>query len=444
MSVVTFTHPPTPSSPIEPDEHQDSREVIATIERQAGTASPAPSSHMTFEQAAAMVIGGLQHALADLLAAAPSEVRKASDVERVFGVNYLLGWQVYRIATSQNPLAAGMHVPGKGAMKKLLTAASRRQVPAEITDRVADAFDAIERLVESDAGDRDEWAALLSSFLPEERLKQELANKQAAFKSIGQLKGIAMEAGVATMLFHPSADGRMVDRAALNGEFGLRRSKPSARIEIGIGNVENRDAVSMTLDGEPTSNPLGTLLPQFSTSPLPPYEMHRLGGMIYYFITGKDVGMRSAVDLLMGDRQNAAMPRYWKPGLPRIGGPAYVIDTPMKQLTVDVFVHKDVYPGVMPQLAMHETGARGWVRSSDQTREHDRLEMHETIRVLPPGLAGARLAHIPRYTEMLEHVYRTVGWDPAQFVGYRLDVQYPMYGVQYTMNFTLPDPPASA
>ncbi len=411
--------------------------------RNASLPSESGVPESSFKQAATRALAELQQSLTNLLASGPAEVRKASDVERVFGVNYLLGWQIYRLSTTQNPLANGMHVPGKGAMKKLLAAAAERDVPAAVIDHVTEAFEAVEQLVETDAGGREEWEALLSAFIPEERPKQELASKQAVFRGASQIKGVAMEAAVAAMAFNVSADGQRIDRAGINGEFGLRRFKPSGRILIGIGDMMSSQIPTLTLDGRPCDEPLGTLLPEFSTSPLPPFQTQRINNMLYYFVNAQDVGMRSAIDLVTADRQMDLWPRYrtWQ-GLPRQRGPVYVVATPMKQLTCDVFFHKDLCPE-MPTLHIFEAGTRGWSSTiDDPLREHDRLDMQESIRALPPGLGGARLHHVPRYTEMLEHLFNTMQWDLSQFRGYRLDVQYPMYNAQYTIAFPIPDPPA--
>jgi hypothetical protein len=110
----------------------------------------------SFEHAAGMVLGRLQIALAELLRAVPAQTRTASEVERAFGVDYKLGWQVHRIANSKNPLAAGPNVPARVSMEKLLKAASRRQVPDDVVERVSRAFGEFERLAEVEAEDPGE------------------------------------------------------------------------------------------------------------------------------------------------------------------------------------------------------------------------------------------------------------------------------------------------
>jgi hypothetical protein len=403
-----------------------------------------PTDHLPFEQAAAIVLGELQHAVIDLLAAGPTEVQKAADVERVFGVNHLLGWQLYRIASAQNPLAAGIHVPARVSMKKLLTAAARRRVPGAILDRISIAFDAFERLVESDAGGREELDAMLNAFLPDERRKQDLAHRQSVFKGMSNIKGLAAEADVVAMLFNLSANGSMVDRVTLSCELGLRRLRPDAPIVLGTGDAQPLAKPLLTLDGKPADNPMGALLPQFSSSPLPRFNIIPSGGQIDYVVAGRDVGMRSAIDIVMAERREGALPRFRKPNSHLFGGPGYTTTTPIRRLTLDVFLHEDVFPGVAPQLFAYDTTCRGQVYPMDNPeRQHDRLIVHDEIRALPSGLAGARLPHAPRYLEILEHIYATVGWDASRFRGYRLDVQYPVHGGEYFIGFRIPDEPAA-
>jgi hypothetical protein len=53
----------------------------------------------------------------------------------------------------------------------------------------------------------------------------------------------------------------------------------------------------------------------------------------------------------------------------------------------------------------------------------------------------AKLAHIPRYVEILQHRCEKAGLNPAEYCGFRLDVQFPVHAAQYTIAFRKPDPP---
>ncbi|MEX2220018.1 MAG: hypothetical protein WD749_14800 [Phycisphaerales bacterium] len=187
-----------------------------------------------------------------------------------------------------------------------------------------------------------------------------------------------------------------------------------------------------------------SILPEFSTAPLPRIEPRMSDGIVTYTVAGEDVGLRSAVDLVVADQRCAALRRYaGQDGRRRIAI-FRVIDTPTKRMTVDVFLHPEVYPGSSPELAIYNTVERGIVRiDTTPSRENDRFHQHDVIRPIAGGLANARLAHVPRYPEMLRHVCGKLGLAPAEFRGFRLDVHYPIYGAQYQFGFTLPHSPTS-
>lgn len=397
-----------------------------------------------FEQTASLVLGTFQRAVIELLAALPLDSYKVLDISQTLGINRLLGWQLYRIVNSSNPLAVGAHVPVKASMKKVLASAERLRVPLEVVEHAAEAFEAFEQFVEANASDRGELEAMLSDFLPEERSKQELAGRETAFRGMSQVKGVTTETDVITLFFKVSEDGLAVDRVTLTAMMGLRRSRADVPLVFGVGDFTPRPDIVLTLDGTPSEQPLGGLLPQFSTSPLPGLDVHRApDGMIYYCLAGQDVGLRSAADLVTADVRPKMLPRYWEVDQPRYRGPSYHIDSPVRRMTFDVFLHRDVYPGVSPELRVYDAVSRGEVvEFDDPARKIDLLKTNDAIHPLPSRLIGARLRHLPRYVEMLQHVYDTLGWNSAEFRGYRLDVEYPIYGAQYRMGFKLPEKPA--
>ena len=430
MDIATSSDSQKPKQPLR------SRSLARGTAARESTAT----SHLPFDQAATVVLGDLQHALLDLFAAAPSEIRKAADVERVFGINHLLGWQLYRIAHAQNPLAAGSHVPAKVSMKKLLTAAARRRIPTNVVATVASAFDAFERFAEVDLDGRDELDAILTSFVPEERHKNELLSRQSVFKGMSQIKGIAAQFDVAAHFFHPSSDGRSIDRVSLNCEIGLRRIRPDAPIILGSGDIAKSEVEMLTLDGRQPDGPMGAMLPQFSTSPLPNVEILRFADTVFHQVADREVGMRSAIDLVLADRRLAALPRFWQPGTPKYRNLYYLTDTPVKRMTLDVFMHRDVFLDDPPQLYVYDSvGTPVTIRYGDPAKEHHRLITQDVIRPLPRGVMDARLPHFSRYLEILDYIFATVGWNSHEFRCYRLDVPYPVYGGEYGMSIRMPE-----
>lgn len=414
----------------------ETREISGSATLASNTHTPHPS----FEQAAAQVLGNLQRMVAELFKAGSVEVRKAGDLERGFGLDRKLSWQVHRVATAENPLAAGASVPTRASMQRLLKAVEKRKAPAAALERVSTAFDRFEQFVSEYAGDRETLDAMLSVYLPEAREKQELAGKEASFRGMSQIKGVAIETTVDTYMMHPTADGKRVDGVLLAAVMGLLRVHPDAHFNMSLG-VPGRQPV-LTLDGREGRHPNDSLLPEFCSSPTPDFERSEKIGSVYFWIPGTDMGLRSAIDIVKADYVAGVKSAYREPDGRTMSQVAIRMESPAKRLVKDVFVHRDLFPGSKPQLAIHETLMRSVVTTfDDPAREQDRLRMQETIVPLPGGLPHAQISHIPRYVEMLEYVCRKRGWDAGAFRGYRLDVQYPVYGAQYSMGFELPESP---
>lgn len=389
-----------------------------------------------------MVLGQLQVALADLLRTADEPTRTASEVERAFGVDYKLAWQVHRLATIKNPLAAGSNVPARVSIQKLLSAATRGGSPRAAVEGVKSAFNAFERMLEEEAADRAELDSMLAAYVPETREKYELEAKRAAFKGLSQVKGVTLDAQVGAFLLVPSKDGAKVDRVTFSAYVGLRRLREQAAIGFGTVSATTPGSAVRTLDGHEPDGLHSILLSQFCSQPVPSFEVSRYETQTRYSVSGSHVGLRSAVNLVMAELRPGAMTRYREPGGRTMSGIMNLPDMPMKRQTTDIFLHADVYQESLPQFAAYDTVPRGMATAlDDPARADDRIHFEETIRPIIGGIERAGLAHLPRYVEMLNHVCERLGWSARDFRGFRLDVQYPVYGGQYMVGFNLPEPP---
>jgi hypothetical protein len=198
----------------------------------------------------------------------------------------------------------------------------------------------------------------------------------------------------------------------------------------------------LTLDGHESDGPHSLLLPQFSSHPLPQFETVEIDGTLHYWVTGTDMGLRSALDLVTGYRAAARWPSVREPSGKQHVGVHEIIDVPTGRLVFDVFVHQSLFGDASPELAVYQTIAHGFVRTiGDPTRDDDRLHLGDAIHPIAGGLAGAGLAGTPNYLQMLEYLCGHTGFRPALFRGYRVETAYPFYGAQYSIRFKLPDAP---
>ena len=88
---------------------------------------------------------------------------------------------------------------------------------------------------------------------------------------------------------------------------------------------------------------------------------------------------------------------------------------------------------------------RGVADFNDPTRDVDRIDLLESVWALGRGPSHFRAGQIPRYVDLVRHVFARFGWDGDRFQGYRCRVEYPIYGSQITLAFDSPgEPPLRA
>lgn len=418
----------------------------AVVSGPAAEGSQTPSN-ASFEMAAIGVMEKLHLAFADLLGGVSAATGTCAEVEKAFGIDAKLAWQVLRIATVSNPLAAGTNVPARVSIQRLLKAAARRGVVQEITERVLAAYNEFERLMEDHAGDRTTLETMLSAHLPEIRAKQELAAKETIFRGVSQLRGVVQDAELAAYFWHPSQTPGHIDMAILGGVFGLRRVHPNAYVNVWMMcDSPSSEHRLLTLERKVAISSTDSLLTDFCT-PLPTPALmetfERMGSkeQATTYTPGKDVGLQSAIDVVQGSFTPTGSAEYQADGRPQTAISSFV-DIPTKRLTMDMFVHKDVYVDSTPEISVYDMvpiakELPGIMRSPE--RERARVGVQERITSITGGLPHARLPHIPRYAEMLKRVCDKLGWNPGDFRGYRLDVQYPVYGAEYWIMFMRQD-----
>ena len=108
----------------------------------------------------------------------------------------------------------------------------------------------------------------------------------------------------------------------------------------------------------------------------------------------------------------------------------------------DLVLHEDVYAGAVPKLRVLELGELGVAEVNDETRDVDALDVLERIEPLGSGVDAFRIAEIPNYVELLQHVCTKLGWDSERFRGYRTRIEYPIFGSQVQFAFDVPIEPS--
>lgn len=394
----------------------------------------------SFESAAGPVLSELQTALLGLIAGLPAAVRTAADLQRVLGIDSKLASQAVKVAFAREPLAAGGVVPPRTSMGRLLNAAAARGVPEAALNRVRAAFDHFESLVQRHAGDRARFEIMAANWSPAERERLDLASREAAFDAMVHLRGMMIETYISTYFLQPNEDDSLLDSARVRSQLGLVCFRPSARFFSTDHNFGSQPTNETTLDGGPIVDPGSTILEPFCTQPLPRYVSRLEGPTRHYWLENEDIGRHAAADMVSARVRRGLSSRYAEPGGRVVSGAALVPEEPVRRLVFDVLVRPDTYRDVPPRALAYETAGRGIVSRFDQPdREHNRMEWIPPIRSLGRGIENFHLPGVPRYVEMLHYACDKLGWDGSQFIGYRCEVDYPVYSWQIMIGFDLFD-----
>jgi hypothetical protein len=388
----------------------------------------------------------LQAAFRALLDCIPGAWNGPNELRRLVGVEPSLGSRLLAALRLDDPLATLARLPKSSGLKLVLRGAVRAKIGAALIENAARATREVEGLVRF-AGGQADFDAMLAGWLPEARTSFEMRNRQAAFRALSNLKGLAADVILSTNLVHPGVDPERWDTAKIIGPVGLRRLRADAEVRVASTRVLEADPsgpAEATLEGRALdAEAVSSALVEFCDPSPPRIRCVRQGLALHRLLAGNHVGPQSRSTLVFGELRRSALRRYGTPER-RLAGGCESIDFPAKTLILDFLVHEDVWPGCEPELRVYEMGSMGPANPNDASRDLDRWRVPETIQHLGRGSSGFGISEVGRYLEMVRYVATKLGWDIERFRGFRCRMSYPVYATQVCMVFEPPLAPGGA
>lgn len=391
-------------------------------------------------------VARLGQSLADRLnrvvTAVPGAPTGPVKLARAIGIDKVLASRALRAVSSSDPIAALKLMPGPEPLRRLSTAAGKQGVSSHLIRELEQAVSEFDELIREEAGDRSALDAILASWLPDARAEFELRRKQAAYRAMSQLKGSSADVLLATVFITPARDDpSTLDLVWVMGMLGLQRVRPGSPIKYASRRLSTDRATNLprqptSLDGTPVDDFNGLRLDEFCSKPLAPIEVLRIGEVVHYLL-GDDsaFGPNSGTDLVFGELNRRELPRFVaRENPPRQRFAFAEISIPSKRLVFDAYVHRDLTPEE-PTLAIYDTAFDGTVNVNDRTRDIDRIDLQESVASLGEGFVRSRCAEAPWYTHLLETVAGKLHLDPLSMLGWRTQIDYPIYGTQVVMSW---------
>ena len=376
----------------------------------------------------------MRTSLQGLLEAFPAGSGGPQALATAAGTNKVFTSRLGKALRQASPAGVVYHLPGPEPLRRFVDALAGQDVDPAAVAGAARAVQAFARAIHEEAGSRSAWNAMVSAWLPDSHDEFEVRRRQAAYKAISELKGASADLNLATVLLHPSPDGRNVDVLWIMGLLGLRRLRPGAAVKL----ATRRRSPG---EGARHPEPLGGLLrlDAFCQAPPAPTEPRQVGDTVHYLLGDSGFGVRSAVDLLVAERNLAEMRRFQPRGSGRSSYVFAEAGTPAQSLVFDVFVHEDLYPGVRPELHVYDTTLEGIADPNDPARDLDRLQTSDRSQMHGRDDDGLGIERMPGYRAMLQRVFEQAGWDRADFDTWRLNCEYPLHGAQFCLCFHGPE-----
>ncbi len=411
------------------------------------TDSHKPAASGGFVQATAAAMSRLRLALGELIEAIPQPINKAADVHRALGVDPKLGWQVFKVVNAVNTAGAGVNVPKRVSMQRLLKAAAGCGVPAHVIDHTAAAFDEFENLVTEHAGDRASFESMVSAVGDQDDCAQiDLNHRKAAFRSNSHIWGVQATARLACFIYQPSpSHPGQQDLGGIRGFVGLRRLRREGSWVVTQTKMTDADGTDREAPNREALDPSAevahgvSLLEKFCSQPLPRFRA--VPGKLGYVNTeleGDSVGNQSATTCMIGDVWRGVF-GYYRDERNKHSLSHALVHTPCKVLIHDVLVREGMYGSSIPEVLIY--GDHRGVDPHPEGRDCDLLAMHASVSHLGKGPLVVHTPDVPRYVQMLEYAFDRLGWDGEKFDVYRCRVEYPVMPSSVVVRFDLPEKP---
>jgi hypothetical protein len=354
--------------------------------------------------------------------------------QRVIGAARMVG----------EPLEAIRRAPGTAGLMLFVEACTRAGVQASVTGSLEAAVNRLERTTSEMGGSRSQLAARIGDWIaatasPEHRTDERIAAQEAIrrdmFKHAVRWVGNQMDARLGITILRPSPhDAQILQGVALSACVGYR-SRPGVgplTAYVFATSPDPHAPAAGAASEEPhdlSSRPV--LLPGFSSAAVR-LSARQEAQRLMYVVDIEQGAQAQAVDVAF----TVNLPEQPNPAHATL--PHYVSSMrqrhPASRCVHYVFLHRSLASVCVahPGCSAADTRILG-DRAGEAWEEH--LPCPHRVEMLGVGLGECKSSAWTRAPEAIAHLFTQAGWNPMHFVGFRLDLTYPVWGSNYYIDF---------
>jgi len=389
----------------------------------------------------------LREALGALIATLPAQVQRASAMSRELGVVRNTCQRVVRAMSEPTATAEFLvHLPGVRGLSLLVDAIEGRGGKAADVVEARTAVEQYGRLIRSLAGSHAKLTKRITATNPHElelvpkhvRDRSRAARKQlclAAAEILGRHS--ALDTRTSFLRLAPT-DGEVLEHLTIMAQVGIVARQDALPLFIVNAPSGTRPSGASSPGPSPLSEPITRgqsqtlVLREFCTGDPPLITRRTEEGKILQLIDFESLHHGTPVDLALAFR--AAMPyRNSETGRPELTGVWMLINSPVEHMIFDVFLHEDLERRIRTSVEAH------LYRMPLEARPGDRwlTQLPGTLKLelLGRGLRNAGSGTYPKKVALMDRVLREVGWVADQFIGFRCEVEYPVWRGGYRIPF---------
>jgi hypothetical protein len=342
--------------------------------------------------------------------------------------------------------------PGVRGLRQILEAMSKKNGARGTLAAATAAVDRFERLIHDLGGSQtklaERIAALRSSTLPDSPEAHEralLERRRQLFEASSAALGSRMDLWTVCQVYRPTpGSATQMDQAMLRGTFGYRarRDAPAYALRSfgrNDGPVPDSkesppgERAYQALEGtEVEGVPQATVFREFSSDPPPLVTNRGQGREAVALIDAERSSEERGLDLAVAH----VLLGNWR--VPMLDTPpthdvSVYVGTPCARMVFDVFLHRSMARQCVPSMNLYRTTPA--IFSDPSAHWYDKLPYPPALQIyLPDPRSLASRLH-GRHPELLGAFFARLGWPMEEFVGYRVEVEYPYWCGFYSMMF---------
>ncbi len=375
--------------------------------------------------------------LSALVAALPGEIRKATHLQRLLGIDYKICWQVFNVVRAPDLLTSAKHAPTAAALKRFLGAASQLGVDSHIVDSVRAASEKLGQVIKTHADNRDTFHSMVNGVSGADA-DADFQHRRAAYRAMSQIWGTQTDVHMSIAIVRRSTSGEGTDECMVTAKLGLRRLRPNVSLNVYGYRHHSSIALPTTiirspLDSESAKLYGAPLIAEFTSKPTPNLRtVTGPGGWTYLELANEGIGRKSAVDLTFGGVA------YGVPySVDTDGRKIFRAGTTFRAATglhvANLLVHRPSFGDVEPELTAFLSSPGD--ESPAVARSAPQLPLSDKVVHLGRADKATATPDFARFPQLLADAARKVDWDLSEFDLFRARIEYPVLSTVIRLQF---------